>query len=358
LNEFKEIKKRILVDDKVEELLQQMECEFINPLHNRYEAQLPSKFESSNRRSVQVYLNEHLPCRVRSRAVSNIDIFGLVAFIMFDCDSEDEILKCLSKSKRWICEKLGYGEFLQGYVPEEPKEDPLGWLNKVRKQRKRKLRDMDENPIYDDTILIEYQMYPYYDYYLEGLSHKIQTEFEVGFHVHSERIVFPVRNQFGEIVSVKGRTTDKNYKEKDIPKFMYLYPYNKMIEWYNYDKSLWYILEQKEIIIFEAEKSCWYAAEYGYRNTLAIGGSDISPYQVEMLKKLPLDIRIILAMDKDKEKEDVLKEALKFGKVRTIYTFWDSGNLLSKEKKQSPTDVSKEVFEFLYQDSLKRRLVN
>lgn len=333
-----------------------MECSNIKQKTNRYEAKLPDKFGSTNTRSVQVFLSDDLQCVVWSRSISNIDIFGLVSHLVFDCEDNESVKENLYKAKKWICENLNFTEYLGNYTPQPEVEDPLGWLKKVKKQRPKQLRDIDENQIYDDSILNQYVMMPHYKYYLEGLSYEIQTEYQIGFDLLSERIVFPIYNQYGDIISVKGRTMDENYKEKNIPKFMYLYPYNKTIEWYNWNLALYEILEKREVIVFEAEKSCWYAAEFGYRNTLAIGGSDITLYQVELIKKLPYDTKIILAFDKDKEEKDIRKEADKFGLLRPIHTFWDKKNLLSKDLKHSPTDLGKEVFDFLYQDSIHRRI--
>lgn len=356
MNDLQEIKLKIYEQDRVKELLEHMECERIRPVKNRYEAQLPEKFNSDNARSVQVYYqSELLPCRVRSRGMTKLSVFDLVSYVVFDCEDTESIKKNLPKSKRWICEKLGYE--IQTGVNFVPEDDPLGWLKKLRKQRQRRqLREIEDNQVYDDSILNQYVMYPHFNYLEEGVTYETQQEFQIGFDVHSERIIYPIHNQFGEIVSVKGRTTSSDYKENKVYKFMYMYPFNKQTEWYNWHRGLFYILDQKEVIIFEGEKSCWLATQFGYRNCLAIGGDDISDYQVDMIKKLGIDIKIILAYDKDKEVKDIKAQAKKFGNTRAVYAMWDATNLLSKEKKQSPTDEGYEVFQTLYNDHMKYRI--
>lgn len=356
MNDLEDIKKRIFEEDRIGDLLIKLECQNVRLKANRYEAQLPNSFNSSNSRSVQVFLSETLYCAVRSRGITNIDIYDLVSYILFECDDKDSFRKNLYKSKKWICQQLGYEEFLGHNNTIEMTENPLGWLKKIKNQRLPNLKEFEENQIYDDSILLQFNMCPVYKFYQDGVNYETQSEYQVGFDVRSERIIFPIYNQYGEIISVKGRTTDPNYKEKDVPKFIYYYPYNKSIEWYNWHLALYDILEKNEVIIFEAEKSCWLAAQYGYRNTLAIGGTDISLHQIEILKKLPFDTKIILAYDKDKTQKDILREARKFGIVRPIYTFWDSGNLLDIETKDSPVDKGKEIFEVLYDDSKKRKM--
>lgn len=357
MSDLRDIEKQVYDEERVEELLEKMGCQHIKPKSSRYEAMLPEKFSSNNIRSVQVSNTENLRCAVRSRSLSNISIYDLVSYIVFDCDEEESIKKNLSKSKRWICEQLGYLNFLtKNFQSEEKEDDPLSWLKSVKKNRAKEINMSHQNEVIDETILNQFIMFPSYRYFLEGLSFEIQNEYQIGYDLRDERIVFPIRNEFGELISVKGRTTDPYYKINGTPKFMYYVNYNKMIEWYHLNIALYYILEKKEVIIFEAEKSCWFAAQYGYMNTIAIGGTDISIFQVEILKRLPSDVRIIFAFDKDKTPKDVMREAIKFGKFRRLYTFWDKENLLSLELKQSPVDKGKEVFEMLYLDSLHRKL--
>jgi DNA primase len=71
-----------------------------------------------------------------------------------------------------------------------------------------------------------------------------------------------------------------------------------------------------------------------------------------MIKKLGPEIRVVIALDKDKNVDDVKKQAKKFGQNRLLYVMWDGKNLLSKEEKNSPTDKGREVFEQLYNDRL------
>lgn len=353
-NDLKEIKNRILEENRIQELLEKMDCDNVKPKSNRYEAQLPDKFYSDNSRSVQCYLNEFLTCKLRSRGVSyGMDIYGLVSYIVFDIYDESEQLKNLFKAKKWICEQLGFDT---SYIPTVIKDDPLKWLKDLRKKRKKPKREFVENDIYDDFILNQYVMYPHLLYVEEGIEYNTQVEFQVGFDVQLERIIFPVHNAYGEIISVKCRTVDPDYKEKDISKFLYFPNFNKMIELYNWHRAVYYILEKKEIIIFEGEKSCWLATQYNYRNCVAISGDDLSDYQVQLIKGLGADIRIIIALDKDKSPDDFKKQARKFGYTRLLYALWDSNNLLSKELKQSPVDVNKEVFDQLYQECFTHKI--
>lgn len=357
-NDLWEIKQKILEENKVEDLLIAMNCQQVKPKSNRYEAQLPDKFNKSSPRAVQIYLNEYMSCRVRNMSLTNIDIYGLVSFLVFDIYDESLHSGNLFKAKRWICETLGYNEFLVSNGIREPKkEDPLQWLKDLKKKRNKKtLREFSQNDMLPDSILNQFVMFPYYQYIEQGLEYQTQVDFQVGYDVQSERIIYPIHNQFGDIISIKGRTTDPLYKEKGIYKFLYFYNFNKMIEMYNWHRSIDYICEKKEIIIFEGEKSCWLASQFGFLNCVAISGDDLSDHQVKMIKDLGIEIKIIIALDKDKSADDFKKQGKKFGQSRQVYALWDAHNLLSKELKHSPVDMGAETFLKLYRDCFKHRI--
>lgn len=355
MSELQELKKKIFEEERIQELLEHMGCERINEKSNRFEAQLPDKFNSNNIRSVQCYKNEHLTCRIRSKGVTKLNIFGLVSYIVFDISNENDHLGNLYKAKKWICEKLGYN-LINTYQPI--KDDPLKWLKDLRKGRKKTPTfQMQENEIFEESILNQYVMYPYKDYIDQGIEYNTQLDFQVGFDIQTERIIFPIYNSFGDIISIKGRTSLESYKEKGIYKFMYLYNFNKMIEWYNWHKAIYYILERKEVLIFESEKSCWLATQYLYQNCIAIGGDDISDYQINMIKELGSEIKVLIALDKDKSADDIKKQCAKFGMNRLVYTIWDSKHLLVKGSKNSPVDLGKDIWEELYKNH-KHRVEN
>ncbi|ASA22611.1 DNA primase [Paenibacillus donghaensis] len=348
-NDLKLIKEKILTDEKVGELLELMDCEHVEKKNNRYEAQLPNKFESPNKRSVQVYLNESMSSRIRTLGESDIDIYGLVSYIVFDKFLEEERRSNLPKSKRWICEKLGYTEFLNESYTPLPTSDHLKWLREVKKQRKKK-RNLDhiENQIYGDDILSQFIMVPHLLYINEGINYLTQIEFQVGYDIKSQRIIYPIHNSYGDIVSIKGRTIFDDYEERDIYKFLYLINFNKMVELYNWHRALFYIIENKEVLIYEGEKSTWLSSQYGFRNCVAISGDDLSDWQVSMIKGLGIEIDIIIALDKDKSIEAVKKQGAKFGKTRNVYALWDRDGMFSN--KDSPTDLGEVVFKRLYSE--------
>lgn len=348
-NDLKEIKKKIYDDGKIEELLSKMNCDYIKTEQNGelITAQLPY---GSNRRSVQVKNNEYLSSSIRSRGVHG-DVFHLVSYIIHGIENEEDQKQDLFDAKKWICEQLGYEEFLNpSYKPIE-KTDYNSWLKKVKKQRNNQsVNALDDNKIIKKSVMNQFVCYPHIKWVKDGLSIATQKAFEVSYDIQSNRIVFPVHNRNGELIGIKGRRIEKRHD--DDPKYIYLYPCNKSIELYNLHRALPYIQESKEVIVFEGAKSCMRAYEYGVFNVVSIEGSEISHQQVKKIKDLGMDIRVIFMLDKDKDKKSIKQQATKVTN-RDVCALWDKNNLLGRpEDKHSPVDLGKETFERLYQNNI------
>jgi DNA primase len=143
-------------------------------------------------------------------------------------------------------------------------------------------------------------------------------------------------------------------KDEDDPKRKYMYVISCLnsIEWFNFHFAYPYILEHKKVYIFESEKSCMKAFENGIYNTLAIGASDMSQEQADIIRALGLDIEIVLCYDKGISIEDITKQAQLY-RGRDVNYMYDINGLLEGEK-ASPIDegmdkwnelVNKYVFE-------------
>lgn len=345
MSELQEIKKRLLDDNKVDRVLEAIGCEYISYSGGRMEAQLPERFHSDNKRAVQVKLTPSMGCAIRNRAdFSGGSIFDLISYIEFDKRGEDEFKENLHISKKFICETLGWTEFLKGGT-FKTKKDYVAPLKAIMKQQQQQ-REIKPNPILPEKVLEEYLPYPSLDWIEEGISYKTQKLYEIGFDLDSKRITIPMRNRFGQLVGVKGRIMKD---EDDERKYLYMHRFQNRYEWFNFHFAHPYILSEKKVYIFEAEKSCMKATEYGIQNTLAIGASEISPEQVQMVKQIGLDIEIVLCYDKGITLDEIRKNAQIF-EGRTVYAIFDTGGLL--KGKNSPIDEGVEVWEKLVEENL------
>lgn len=153
-----------------------------------------------------------------------------------------------------------------------------------------------------------------------------------------------MRNRFGQLVGVKGRIMKD---EDDDKKYLYLYRYQNRLEWFNFHYAHPYVLMDKKVYIYEAEKSCMMAFSNGLYNTLAIGASDISEEQVRAVKQLGLDIEIVLCYDKGIPIDEIVKNMELF-EGRTVTAIYDKDDLL--DNKKSPIDQGFDTWTQLIND--------
>lgn len=337
MSDLQIIRKRLLDENRLQDIYEAMGCEFVSYSSNRIEAQLPPKFNSNNKRSVQTKLNNSLTSNIRTPVgFHGGSIFDLVSFIVHEKRTEEEFKSNLPNAKRFICETLGWTEYLNG-GEFKTKKDYVAPLRALM-GNDRKKREIIPNEVLPENVMNQFYIkgkpIPYKNWIEEGISYNTQVMYGVGFDWDSHRVVYPLRNRFGQLVGVKGRIM----KDEDDPKrkYMYVYSCNNRFEWFNFHFALPYILEKKEVYIFESEKSCMKMFEHGIYNTLAIGASDMSPEQADIIKALGLDIKIILCYDKGISAEDIAKQA-EWYKGREIYYMYDIDGLL-EGKKSSPID--------------------
>lgn len=347
MSELQSIKKRIYEERRVEELLEKLDCWGIETEQrgNLYVAGLP---DGDNKRSVQIKNNENLNSYIRSKGIDG-DIFDIIAFIIYGCVTEKDRKDKLNKCKYWICDHLDYPEYVDefyrlGLPQQKPKYNE--WLNKIKKQRDKKPNTY--NQIRSNEILKYFKEIPYKKWLDEGISFSTQIKFGVSIDVSSERIVFPVHNQKGDLIGIKGRYCGENQKiEKDY-KYLYILPCNKSIEFFNLHRALPFIQEQKEVIVVEGAKTVMLLDQWGYHNVISIEGDSLSDDQIDILKSFGLDTRYIFAWDKDKNEEFIVTQT-KVLCGRLKYGIYDKNNML--ENKDSPSDKGKFVWEILFNEN-------
>lgn len=343
MSDLKIIKQKILNENRLQDIYEAMGCEFISYSGNRIEAQLPEKFNSKNRRATQTKLNENLTSSIRNVGdFEGGDIYALVSYVVHDKRGED-IAKDLYEAKRFICETLGWNNFLNNTF--RTKKDYVAPLRALvgNDRNKKEITPNEELP---EDIMDEYMPYLSHGWYEEGIPLNIQRLYDVRFDLESKRIVYPIRNRFGKIVGVKGRLISEEDEQYE-PKYIYLHKCNISLEWFNLHFAIPYILKEKKVIIVEAEKSVMKLVANGIHNVLAISSSEISMVQVDIIKQLGLDIEIILCYDKGIGIDEIKKQAEKF-KGRNVYAMYDTDSLL--EDKMAPIDDGIETFNKLYDE--------
>lgn len=350
MNDLQQIKNRLLENENLYTLLENIGCEQI-----KYEqggrlitSQLPTEFDSDNKRSVQVKVNNNIYCNIRSRDFSG-DIFNLVSYIYFNI--RENYNSNLTQSKEYICKLFSWEDLLDGTFTQE---EYIDYTKPLKDLFKYGIDSYYEpNEVLSENIINEFYLKPYYDWYKEGISLSTQREFQVGIDLDSHRIIFPYRNQFGQLVGVKGRAFEFDVNEYN-PKYKYIYPCNASMELFNYHRAKDHIEKGKKVIIFEGEKSVMKLHSHDIYNSVALGSSSISSHQASLFSNRP-DIEIILAYDKDKTIEEILEHAKAFDLSHVTFLY-DKHNLL--QGKDSPIDKGIDIFNKLYDKRYSAEKVN
>lgn len=343
MNDLAEIKKRLFEEDKVEDLFESIGCQSVKWEQGGtlITAQLPDDFHSTNTRAVQCRVNEGLWCTIRNRNDFSGDIFNLVSYLVYKVKG-DELQDNLNEAKQYIC-KLFNWSYSNSQI-----EERVDILKDIKSMMYRGRGGVKKpNKILSEKVLLDFLDLPNKTWEDEGISLQTQKVYDIGFDILTKRITVPVRNKFGQLVGVKGRMLlEEDVNEFD-PKYMYIYKCNQSQELFNFYIANKSIKEKREIIIVEGEKSCMKFYENKIYNVVALGSSDVSPAQVDMIYSLGFDINIVLAYDSDKTIEEIQKTAEKLNQ-RSVSMIFDKDKKLNK--KSAPIDSGIEVWKDLYKN--------
>ncbi|MER2059712.1 MAG: DNA primase [Niallia sp.] len=345
MSEFQEIKERIHREEKIEQLLIKLDCWGIEDEQggNLIVAGLP---DGDNPRSVQIKNKPSLDAAIRSKGITG-SIFDIVSYIKYDGDTEEKRKALLGKSKYWICNTLGYVEYIDEFyrVTSDKQEENVNYNSWLKKVKRNPIKEIETNKVISTDYRNHFGVIPYKKWYDEGLSIITQRKFEVSIDVPSERVVFPIHNKFGELIGYKGRYCGKVKEIEDRYKYLYVVPCNKSIEFFNLHRALPYINEKREVIVVEGAKTVMFLDQWGCKNAISIEGDILTDGQLVLLKELGIDIKFVFVWDKDKDTKFIYHEVNKL-KGRLKYAVLDTEDLL--QEKDSPTDRGKKVWNTLY----------
>ena len=328
---YSELLAKVYEDENIELILESLGCHNIHTEQGGYLI-VGSRPDGDNKRSVQIKNIETLRSSIRSKG-----IYGNLYDIVMYVNKID-----IKQAYNFIMNMCGYDENTV-YI-----ENPLSWLNKVKRQRRYYDNKIEEIEVLDEKILDQFIYAPINQYINDGLSASTLKEFKIGYDVITKRITTPIYNIKGDLIGVKGRAT--NLEDEEDYKFFYIYPTDQSKTLYNYYRSIDECREKKEVNVFEAEKSCAQSYEFGLMNTMAIGSSGISLDQLNLLLGLQCDI--VLCYDKGVDWDVILDEYKRFfsGK-RNVYAILDEENIL--KDKQSPVDYGENVWKKVYGNRIK-----
>lgn len=329
-----EIKNHIIVTEKIEYLLEELECHHIKSHdNNRYiTCGMP---DGDNTKSTTIF-TDNLKVIANTRDIEdeygNSDIISLVIFVK---------KLYFSQALKWICDIVGLDYYNENDIEIPKSLQILNMINDMNKNVNLE-EDVALKPI-NENILETY--FPYWNrlFLNDGIDIFTQAEFEIGIDLDSRRITIPIRDEIGTLVGVKGRLINKDSSGDD--KYIYLERCSKTKILYGLFKSMQYAKELDEIIIVESEKNMIYLWSKGIKNVVAIGGHSLSKTQVEKVIRIGIK-SVVLCYDQDVarlengklDKEYYNKEASKFINGISVYAMVDVNNTILKEK-ESPSDA-------------------
>lgn len=191
---------------------------------------------------------------------------------------------------------------------------------------------------YPESLLERYRDVYNKRFLCDSISYESQDKFEIGYDVESQRITIPIRNEYGDLIGIKGRA-NWNITD-DEPKYLYLVPCAMSRTLYGYCQNYQYLTD--DILVFEAEKSVMQCYSYGIRNCVSLGSNSISPKQCKLLMEFAPK-RIIFMLDKGldpditKRNAKVLSAYTRMFDTQICWWDWTKSNLPDKA---SPSDYS------------------
>lgn len=177
----------------------------------------------------------------------------------------------------------------------------------------------------------------------EGIGASSLQKFEVRYDSSINSILFPIKDEHGNILVIKARLLDQRKLDKGVPKYSCLSKWGSNDILYGLFENRQAVLDNKEVIIFEGEKSVMKCDTWGIGNAVAALTSHLNEAQIRIL--IGLGANVVIAFDKgvDIYVDTNIRKLKHFVRVSAIV---DIMNVL--EEKMAPVDAGKEVFTELY----------
>ena len=294
--------------------------------------------DGDNTTSVQVLLeNDYLTTVVHTRTdYQGGDIFDFISY-MNKCKFRNSFI--------FACRIAGVSANFT-YKPRV-KNETFEFLNRFTRDGLR--IEEDDHEILNEEILNEYIKTAHKMFLDDYLSVESQYKFNIHYDLHRSRILIPIRDTEGNLVTIKGRTTVKDFDKKNIEKYIAYYPYSARKILFGYYENYWDILMKNEIIIAESEKAVIQADSYGVNNVVAISKKRISDEQ--LYKIVSLNVDVVLALDKDVGLDELKIIAEEFKGLCSVYAIYDTDDILND--KESPFDRGAQIWDTLYESKIK-----
>lgn len=281
------------------------------------------------------------------------------------CDKSFDIIGLVEKvldipftmSMRYICDKVGISYTYNLGSTNNPQTEDIGW-GIINKYKKKEEPQPPKITIRDKSLLDQFYNLAHVNFLNDNISKATMQKFNIKFDILNNRIIIPHYDKDNNLIAIRCRNLDENQIKH--AKYMPIYINNELLSapstgyFYGLNFNLNNILKAKKVILVESEKSVMQLDTMFNGNSIAIAlsGSNISIWQVDILKKLGVE-EVILGLDKEFINCKTKEEKVYATKIKKIFfdklindfkvsIIWDKWNLLNY--KDSPSDRGKDIF--------------
>lgn len=323
--DVRELKNHIYENRYVEQILESIGCHHIK-YHSSGGYWTAANKDGDNKLAIVLRNNEILYCENYTRQMVSsaraTDIIDLVCYTL---------QLSFPEALKYICNEIGVS-YYHDFDEDIPESFRILKLLEEMNSNSDEEKDRPLKPISED-VLAYYKNYVNDLFYKDNIDYQTQREFEIGYDELTNRITIPIRSEIGDLVGVKGRLFKEELDENDV-KYLYIEPCARAKVIYGLYKTIQYIKQSGRIYVGESEKFPQQLWSYGYKNSGATGGKELSQCQIEMLVRL--GVMIIFCFDKDVTKEELEELADRFPDGVPLFYMFDEDNVL--QEKESPSD--------------------
>lgn len=328
-------------EDLIRNILERLECTKIHKVDEAF--RFGRDFESSGTANV---LNIHTLAYKSFSHNKSGDILTLVSDIRG---------MSLGDSVRWLANILN----IKGYSKQQEIELPFGGFFK----KYLSVKEVDDTPplTYAESELEAYERCVSMLWIKDGIGALTQMKFGIGYShdmYGHDRITIPIRDELGQLCGVIGRLNKDNVDSNEA-KYLSLIPVNRSKVLFGFYENYNDIVEAREMLIVESEKSVMKGFELkNKKNCVAVGKHSISPRQAKLIKSTFCN-RVIIAFDEDVPLEECMAEAEKIRMqnpfhLTEIYIVNMDNPYVEKGSKVSLLDLKEEVIDAILENHLIR----
>ena len=292
--------------------------------------------EADNPAGLLCYIHS-LRCVITTRSDKGGNIITLVM---------DTLGLSFPKALEWIAKTCGFK------IDDQKIKIPFhGFYKKIYTEEEKEELSID---VHDESELPDADSLSY-RFLQDGIDLKVQEEFGIRYDHENDAILIPIRDYNGNLVGCKARNNAANVPSSKRWYAAIGYPKTQIV--YGFYENYRNIINKKAIIIFESEKAVLQCRSFGCFNAVGIGGHNISKTQARYIKSLMCD-KIIVAFDEGICEDEIKFEAKKLVednpllKNNVFYLFDNTGEILKKGSKDSPSDHGKEVLQKMVKERM------